>query len=126
VILFPQLRPQGDYTRSLTLLKTSKDIDPTILTKSGFMVGLGETPSQITQLMKDLRDAQVDILTIGQYLQPTPQHAPVQTYYSPEMFDRFKQQALSMGFLHVESGPLVRSSYHAEQAVHLRKMRGTM
>lgn len=114
--LFPTLRPEGRYETSLSLLKTSKNINRLIPTKSGFMVGLGETFNQIMQLLDDLRNAQVDLLTIGQYLQPSTKHAAVEKYYTPEDFARLKQQACDKGFIHVESGPLVRSSYRAEQS----------
>ncbi len=115
--LFPTLRPQGNYEASLSLLKTIKNLNSMILTKSGCMIGLGETLNQIMQLLDDLRNAQVDLLTIGQYLQPSPKHTSVEKYYTPEEFDRLKQQAYKKGFIHVESGPLVRSSYHAEQSL---------
>ncbi len=114
--LFPRIRPGGDYTRSLTLLKTVKTLNPQLTTKSGLMVGLGETEAQIQQTFRDLRGAQVDFLTIGQYLQPTAQHEPIHRYYTPAEFDSLRTQALAEGFLHVESGPLVRSSYHASTA----------
>jgi len=113
--LFPTIRPQGDYQRSLQVLHQSKTFDPTITTKSGFMIGLGEQWNDILQTMSDLRQATVDLLTIGQYLQPTSHHAPIQKYYTPKQFQELKTIALSMGFSHVESGPLVRSSYHAER-----------
>lgn len=115
--LFPSIRPQGDYKRSIKILKHSKILHPEIPTKSGFMVGLGETKEQISSLLRDLKDAQVDILTIGQYLQPTINHVPIKRYYTPEEFNQLKEEALTMGFSHVESGPLVRSSYHAEQSL---------
>jgi len=84
-------------------------------TKSGIMLGLGETEEEVIDAMKDLREADVDILTLGQYLQPTPKHLPVAEFIEPEVFDRLKQIGLDMGFRYVESGPLVRSSYHAEK-----------
>jgi len=115
--LFPFIRPQGDYRRSLGVLKTIKKMDGRILTKSGFMVGLGETNEQILQTMRDLRAADVDFLTMGQYLQPTKNHAQVKKYYTPEEFVELKNTALQLGFTHVESGPLVRSSYHAQNAL---------
>lgn len=115
--LFPTVRPEGDYQRSIDLLKQCKQYDSKIPTKSGFMVGLGETTQQIKKLLEDLSDAQVDMITIGQYLQPSKQHIPVTKYYTPEEFEQFKKQAIQLGFSHVESGPLVRSSYHAENAV---------
>jgi lipoic acid synthetase len=112
--LFAHIRPQGNYRRSLEVLKTIKTKERRIPTKSGFMVGLGETTEQILTTMHDLRDADVDFLTIGQYLQPTQNHALVKKYYPPEEFLELKNAALQLGFLHVESGPLVRSSYHAQ------------
>lgn len=120
--LFPNLRPQGDYQQSLQVLSTSKKMAATIPTKSGLMIGFGETKKQIETVMDDLRNREVDFLTIGQYLQPSPAHAPVKKYYTPKEFRSLKQMALKKGFIHVESGPLVRSSYHAEQALqHYKK-----
>jgi lipoic acid synthetase len=115
--LFPLIRPQGDYQRSLGVLKTIKTTGRGTPTKSGFMVGLGETNEQILQTMRDLRTANVDFLTMGQYLQPTRNHVEVKKYYTPEEFVGLKNIALSLGFTHVESGPLVRSSYHAQNAL---------
>jgi len=114
--LFPIIRPQGDYRRSLNVLKTIKTMEKGIPTKSGFMVGLGETIEQIYTTMRDLKAADVDFLTIGQYLQPTRNHAEVDKYYTPKEFEGLKNAALRFGFIHVESGPLVRSSYHAQDA----------
>ena len=116
--LFPHIRPHGDYTTSLHLLTHAKTIDPTITTKSGLMIGLGETTDQIHQTLHDLRAANVDILTIGQYLQPTHNHEPIHRYYTPQEFQELKTHALTLGFHDVEAGPLVRSSYHAHQAYH--------
>jgi len=115
--LFPEIRPEGNYGTSLDVLKNIKMIDKDMKTKSGFMVGLGENKEQILKTMQDLREADVDFLTIGQYLQPTRQHAEIKKYYTPEEFNEFKKIALNLGFKYVESGPLVRSSYHAEKAV---------
>jgi len=115
--LFPQMRPQGSYPRSLKVLKTLKTKGRTIPTKSGLMIGLGESIEQILATLHDLRDARVDFLTIGQYLQPTRNHAPIKKYYTPEEFLELKTTALQLGFAHVESGPLVRSSYHAQNAL---------
>ncbi len=120
--LFPNLRPQGDYQQSLQVLASSKKMAPTIPTKSGLMIGFGETKKQIETVMDDLRNRAVDFLTIGQYLQPSSAHVPVKKYYTPKEFNSLKQMALKKGFTHVESGPLVRSSYHAEQALqHYKK-----
>jgi len=113
--LFPSIRPQGDYDVSLRLLKNVKELDDKMRTKSGFMVGLGESYAEIIRTMRDLRKVDVDFLTIGQYLQPSRNHASIEKYYTPEEFDEFKEIALELGFKHVESGPLVRSSYHAEK-----------
>jgi lipoic acid synthetase len=115
--LFPMIRPQGNYQRSLKVLKTIKTKEKRIHTKSGFMVGLGETTEQILTTMHDLRVADVDFLTIGQYLPPTRNHAELKKYYTPEEFLELKNAARQVGFAHVESGPLVRSSYHARDAL---------
>jgi lipoic acid synthetase len=115
--LFPDIRPQGNYQRSLKVLKTIKTKNRKIPTKSGFMVGLGENTEQILATMHHLKDADVDFLTIGQYLQPTRNHAEVKKYYPPQEFVELKSTALQLGFLHVEAGPLVRSSYHAQAAL---------
>jgi len=121
--LFNNIRPDGDYKTSLALLKNIKKINSKMKSKSGFMIGFGETEDQIVKTIKDLKEADVDFLTIGQYLQPTKEHIEIKKYYTPEEFDYFKKIALSMGFKHVESGPLVRSSYHAEKAVCLTNSR---
>ena len=115
--LFSEIRSQGDYDTSLEVLKNIKNINKNVKTKSGFMVGLGESNEQILKTIKDLRNVGVDYLTIGQYLQPTKDHAEIKKYYSPGEFDELKKIALDLGFEHVESGPLVRSSYHAERAI---------
>jgi len=109
--LFPSLRPQGKYQRSLTLLKRAKERGMT--TKSGLILGMGETVNEARTVMRDLRNVKCDILTIGQYLQPTRNHLPVARYYDPSEFQTLQQEATALGFTHVESGPLVRSSYHA-------------
>lgn len=114
--LFPMIRPEGDYRRSLQVLQTLATNRQNSIIKSGFMVGLGETEQQIETTMQDLHSVGVDFLTIGQYLQPTKHHVDIQKYYTPEEFASMKTQALQIGFRHVESGPLVRSSYHAEKA----------
>jgi lipoic acid synthetase len=115
--LFPEIRPQGDYQRSLSVLRIIKTIDKQMKTKSGFMIGLGETKEQILSTLQDLKTAQVDFLTIGQYLQPTKKHAEIKKYYTPDEFQELQKIAQSLGFTHVESGPLVRSSYHAASAL---------
>lgn len=115
--LYSVVRPQARYERSLELLRTARELDPGTLTKSGLMVGLGETSAELLTVFRDLRDSAVDILTVGQYLQPTPGHLPVARYWTPEEFEELKTAAIAMGFKHVECGPLVRSSYHAEEQV---------
>lgn len=112
--LYKQARAGSDYHVSLTLLKTFKERFPTIPTKSGMMLGLGETPEEIRQVMRDLREHNVDMLTLGQYLQPTQYHLPVDRYVTPQEFLDHADYAKSLGFLNVASGPLVRSSYHAD------------
>lgn len=110
---YPEVRPQAIYSRSIELLRRAKSTDPDLRTKSGLMVGVGEKWDELLRTFQDLRDAGCDILTIGQYLAPSKQHHPIARYYTPQEFDDLKQIALRMGFFHVESGPLVRSSYHA-------------
>lgn len=112
--LYREIRPGSDYQWSLDLLKRFKQRVPHIPTKSGLMVGLGETDAEIEQVMQDLRDHDVDMITIGQYLQPSKSHSPVKRFVTPEQFDHFRQLGESMGFTNVASGPLVRSSYHAD------------
>ena len=107
------VRPQAGYERSLGVLRYCKEKDPSLLTKTGFMVGLGETEEQISVLMDDILATGCDILTIGQYLQPSPEHYPLARYATPEAFARYKELALSKGFRHVASAPLARSSYRA-------------
>jgi lipoic acid synthetase len=116
--LYRQVRPGSDYAHSLRLLQAFKERHPNIPTKSGLMVGLGETDEEILQVMRDLRAHGVDMLTVGQYLQPTGHHLPVLRYVVPEQFARYEQAALAMGFRHAACGPLVRSSYHADQQAH--------
>ena len=111
--LYNTIRPGARYFHSLHLLKKVKEIDPSIFTKSGLMVGLGEKKEEILQVMDDLRSADVDFITIGQYLRPTVRHAPVDRYVTPEEFEYYKKMAYSKGFLMVSSSPLTRSSYHA-------------
>ena len=111
--LYQTIRPGARYFHSLRLLQKVKELDPTIFTKSGLMVGLGENKEQILQVMDDMRSANIDFITIGQYLRPTLRHAPVDRYVSPDEFDFYKKMAYSKGFLMVASSPLTRSSYHA-------------
>lgn len=113
--LFPLIRPQGKYQRSIDLLARAKSHG--MKTKSGLIVGMGETLDEAREVMRDLRAVDCDIITIGQYLQPTRDHLPVARFYDPSEFASLKGEGLAMGFSHVESGPLVRSSYHAEQQV---------
>ncbi|HIK41171.1 lipoyl synthase [Thermoleptolyngbya sp. M55_K2018_002] len=113
--LYRRVRPQGDYARTLELLRRSRELAPSVYTKSGIMVGLGETDEEVRQVMQDLRSVDCDILTIGQYLQPSPKHLPLQAFVTPEQFDAWRVAGEAMGFLQVVSSPLTRSSYHAEQ-----------
>jgi lipoic acid synthetase len=113
--LYQEVRPQADYRRSLDLLKRAKERNPGTVTKSGFMLGLGETEKEIFSLLKDLREVECDFLTIGQYLQPRPDRLPVVRYIPPEEFEKFKKIGEEMGFKSVASGPFVRSSFHAAQ-----------
>jgi lipoic acid synthetase len=113
--LYPAVRPQAKYARSLGVLRHVKEINPDGLTKSGFMVGLGEAEEELHETMRDLREHDVDILTIGQYLRPSENHLPMSRYYAPQEFASLRKYGLELGFRHVESGPLVRSSYHAHE-----------
>lgn len=113
--LYPEVRPMADYRRSLDLLRQSKAIAPDILTKSGLMLGLGETREEVLQAMRDLREAGCDLLTLGQYLAPSPQHHPVVDFITPEAFAAYEPIALKMGFSGIASAPLVRSSYQAAE-----------
>jgi len=117
--LYRQARPGADYAHSLRLLKECNARLPNVATKSGLMVGLGETDDEILQVMRDLRAHDVEMLTIGQYLQPSTGHLPVLRYVPPETFRMFEQAAGEMGFAHAACGPMVRSSYHADQQAHL-------
>jgi lipoyl synthase len=114
--LYSRVRPQAIYERSLELIRRAKDAAPDMLTKSGFMVGLGETQDELFQLMRDLRDHRCDIVTIGQYLRPSADHLPIDRYYDPSEYQAFRDYGGALGFHHVEAGPLVRSSYHARNA----------
>jgi lipoic acid synthetase len=111
--LTPLVRSRAKYRLSLKVLQRVKELDPNTVTKSGIMLGLGETEPEIFQAMDDLREANVQVLTIGQYLRPTPQHLPVVEYIRPEVFELYREIGYNKGFEHVASGPLVRSSYHA-------------
>ncbi|MDP8951929.1 MAG: lipoyl synthase, partial [Actinomycetota bacterium] len=113
--LYPAVRPQAKYQRSLEVLRYVKEINPEGLTKSGFMVGLGEVEEELLETMQDLRDHDVDILTIGQYLRPSENHLPMSRYYTPKEFADLRKRGFELGFKHVESGALVRSSYHAHE-----------
>ena len=121
--LYKQARPGSDYAHSLKLLKDFKAQHPNVPTKSGLMVGLGETNEEILEVMRDLRSHNVDMLTIGQYLQPSQHHLPVLRYVTPDEFAMFEREAVAMGFNHAASGPMVRSSYHADQQAHSAEMR---
>ena len=124
--LYGEVRPGARYFHSLRLLDQAKRLDPTIFTKSGLMVGLGESRAEVLQVMDDLREAQVDFLTIGQYLQPTPKHHPVAGFVTPEEFEGYRRQALGKGFLMVSASPLTRSSYHAgEDFAQLKSARAS-
>lgn len=114
--LYPQVRPMANYDRTLELLKRVKEMDNNIYSKSGLMVGLGETQEEVIDLLYDLREFGCDIVTIGQYLAPSKKHHPVIEYVTPEIFDIYKKKAEEMGFKYVASAPLVRSSYHAGEA----------
>jgi lipoic acid synthetase len=119
--LYSRIRPKAVYANSLALLRHVKSLAPNMVTKSGLMVGLGETEDELLDVFRNMRVHDIDVLTVGQYLRPSKQHAEVVRYYRPEEFARFKEQALAMGFGHVEAGPLVRSSYHADEQVPVRK-----
>ena len=115
--LYPAIRPKAVYANSLGLLRHVKGLRPDMVTKSGVMVGLGETEEELLDVFRNMRAHDIDVLTVGQYLRPSKKHAEVVRYYRPEEFARLKEQALAMGFRHVESGALVRSSYHADEQV---------
>lgn len=115
--LYRFLRPGGRYNRALTLLAHSKALDASVITKSGIICGMGETREELLGAMEDLLDVGIEILTLGQYLRPSPRHLPIDRYYTPDEFAELKRVGEEMGFKHVEAGPLVRSSYHARQQV---------
>ena len=120
--LYKTARQYSDYQTSLKILEWTKEIDPTIFTKSGIMLGLGETREEVLNTMEDLRKVHCDFLTIGQYLRPTPKNVEVIEYIHPDTFKRYKEEGEQMGFLYVASDPFVRSSFHAEEALqHIRE-----
>ena len=122
--LFKKVQPQDQYQWALATLENAKKMDPLVLSKSGIMLGLGETAAETLDTMRDLVDVGVDILTLGQYLQPSKKHLPIERYYTPAEFEQLREQGLEMGFKWVESGPLVRSSYRAaEQVRELSRLR---
>lgn len=121
--LYRRVRPKARYERSLELLRRAKEIDPGAITKTGLMVGLGETEHELLQVFEDLLANNVDVLTLGQYLRPSAKHLPLVRYYTPDEFASLREQALALGFRHVEAGPLVRSSYHAERQVEGLRVR---
>ena len=113
--VFPRVRPRGDYQRSLELLAKVKEFDPAMPTKSGIILGMGEELDEVVETMRDLRNVGCDLLTVGQYLRPSQAHIPIARFYTPAEFDEIRAIGESLGFKHVASGPLVRSSYHADQ-----------
>jgi len=114
--LYRQVRVGARYSRSLEMLRYAKKVRPHVPTKSGLMLGLGETEPEVLQVMRDLRDHRVDIITLGQYLRPSQKHLPVLRYIPQWEFDEYRKAGLAMGFAHIEAGPLVRSSYHADSS----------
>ena len=122
--LYRSVRPGARYFTSLRLLQRAKEIDPNVVTKSGIMLGLGEERDEVLQVLDDMREANIDILTIGQYLRPSEKHHPVMKYWTPEEFDDFKYIAEKKGFGMVASGPLVRSSFHADEVFQGLKLKG--
>ncbi len=121
--LYKKIRPGSDYQWSLDLLKKYKERNPEVLTKSGLMLGLGETKEEIIQVMKDMREHKIDMITLGQYLQPSRNHLPVDRFVHPDEFDELGAIAEDLGFTSVASGPLVRSSYHADKQVDLSRLK---
>tara|TARA_B100001146_G_C15789174_1_gene267624 strand:- start:2 stop:478 length:477 start_codon:yes stop_codon:yes gene_type:complete len=113
--VFPRVRAKGDFDLSLKILSQAREFNRTAVTKSGMMVGLGETMDEIVQTMEDLRKVDCELLTIGQYLRPSQKHAPISKWYTPKEFEELRKQGENLGFKNVASGPLVRSSYHAEE-----------
>jgi lipoic acid synthetase len=123
--LYKEARPGSDYQFSLNLLKKFKALHPSVPTKSGLMVGLGETDEEILAVMRDMRAHDIDMLTIGQYLAPSTSHLPVRRYVHPDVFRMFEEKAREMGFTHAAVGAMVRSSYHADQQAHAAGVAGT-
>jgi lipoic acid synthetase len=117
--LYPRVRPQARFERSLEVLRRTKERAPTLVCKTGIMLGLGETKDEVLTTMRAIAQQGTDVLTIGQYLRPSPEHLPIERYWTPAEFAEFRDIGMTMGFDHVESGPLVRSSYHAERHVGL-------
>ena len=117
--LYPRVRPQARFERSLEVLRRTKERAPTLVCKTGIMLGLGETMDEVLDTMHAIADQGTDVLTIGQYLRPSPEHLPIERYWTPTEFAELRDLGMTMGFDHVESGPLVRSSYHAERHVGL-------
>ena len=115
--LYKRARPGGRYGRVMKIFELAKRLAPGIPTKTGIILGLGETVEEVLAVMRDLRGVDVDILTLGQYLRPSRDHLPLDRYYTPEEFGALRREGMSMGFRHVEAGPLVRSSYHAWEQV---------
>lgn len=113
--VFPRVRPRGNYQLSLELLARAKELDPSMVTKSGIIVGMGETHDELVETMQDLRRVDCDLLTIGQYLRPSQKHLPIDRFYTPAEFAELREIGEALGFKHVASGPLVRSSYHADE-----------
>ena len=113
--MFLKVRPKGDYRMSLELLAKAKEMAPGTATKSGIIVGMGERQDELLETMADLRSVDCDLLTIGQYLRPSLKHLPIDRFYTPAEFDQLREAGEAMGFKHVASGPLVRSSYHADE-----------
>jgi len=122
--LYRSVRPGARYYTSLRLLQRAKELDPNVVTKSGIMLGLGEERDEVLQVLDDMREANIDILTIGQYLRPSVKHHPVMKFWTPEEFDEFKYLAEKKGFGMVASGPLVRSSFHADEVFQALKLKG--
>ena len=119
--LYPRVRPQARFERSLEVLRRTKERAPTLVCKTGIMVGLGETKDEVLDTMRAIAEQGTDVLTIGQYLRPSPEHLPIERYWTPAEFAELRDLGMTMGFDHVESGPLVRSSYHAERHVGMAR-----